>query len=198
MLALNSLDGIAFDVPSGAPVRAPDAESLLPEEHLSQLDLAWVCAGRMAPKTFDPLRGRGVHPIYPYLEPDLLGVSSSLSWSVKSAGGEAKSLLKTILARQLPASLVYRKKSGFTPPYRATLASGPLQEFLHDVVLTPANPVLEWCDVPTIRDLVKRAGSGAHLSAGAIDFLWTLAFTSGWVRQLPPPQALPVENRSVA
>jgi asparagine synthetase B (glutamine-hydrolysing) len=123
-----------------------------------------------------------------------------LAWSVKSAGGEAKSVLKTILARQLPASLVYRKKSGFTPPYRATLASGPLQEFLHDVVLRPANPVLELCDVPTIRDLVKRAGSGggAPLSAGAIDFLWTLAFTSGWLRQLPPPLALPLENRSVA
>jgi len=201
VLALNSLDGIAYDVPTGgsASLPASDGESLLPEEHLSQLDLAWVCAGRMAPKTFDPLRGRGVHPIYPYLEPSLLAVSSSLSWSVKSAGGEAKSVLKTILARQLPASLVYRKKSGFTPSYRTTLASGPLQEFLHDVVLTPANPVLEWCDVPTIRDLVKRAhGKGAPLSAGAIDFLWTLAFTSGWLRQLPPPPAVPVENRSVA
>jgi len=150
----------------------------------------------MAPKTFDPLRARGVQPIYPYLEPDLLRVSSSVSWSVKSAGGEEKALLKTLLTRQLPASLVYRRKSGFTPPYRTTLATPHLQAFLHDVVLTPDNPLLESCDVPTVRDLVTRAGSAAPLSAGAVDFLWTLAFTSGWLRQLPP--AIPIEKRSVA
>jgi asparagine synthetase B (glutamine-hydrolysing) len=196
VLAQHALDGIAFDVPGGAAVREPDAQTLSPEERLSQLDLAWVCAGRMAPKTFDPLRARGVHPIYPYLEPDLLQASSSVAWSVKSAGGEEKALLKTLLARQLPASLVYRRKSGFTPPYRTTLASPPLQAFLHDVVLTPANPILEWCDVPTVRDLVTRAGRGAQLSAGAVDFLWTLAFTSGWLRQLPP--AVAIEQRSVA
>jgi asparagine synthase (glutamine-hydrolysing) len=163
---------------------------------LSLLDLAWVCAGRMAPKSFDPLRVRGIQPIYPYLEPDMVRTSSSVAWSVKSAGGEEKSLLKALTARQLPGELVYRRKSGFTPPYRATLASAPLQEFLHDVVLQPHNPLLEWCDLPTIRGLVTRAGSGAHLSAGAIDFLWTLVFTTGWLRQLPVAQ--PLERRSVA
>jgi asparagine synthase (glutamine-hydrolysing) len=195
VLAQHSLDGIAFNVPSGAAVAEP-AETVSAEERLSLLDLAWVCAGRMAPKTFDPLRARGVHPIYPYLEPDMVQASSSVAWSVKSAGGEEKSLLKTMLARQLPMPLVYRRKSGFTPPYRTTLASAPLQAFLHDVVLTPHNPMLDWCDVGTVRALITRAGSGAHLSAGAVDFLWTLAFTSGWLRQLPP--ALPLEQRSVA
>jgi asparagine synthase (glutamine-hydrolysing) len=196
VLAQNSLDGIAFSVPRGVVVRGPDPQSMTPEERLSQLDLAWVCAGRMAPKTFDPLRAAGVDPIYPYLEPDLLRVSSSVSWSVKSAGGEEKALLKTLLARQLPAALIYRRKSGFTPPYRTTLATPQLQAFLHDVVLAPHNPLLEWCDVPTVTDLVTLAGGGADLSAGAVDFLWTLAFTSGWLRQLP--RALRLEHRSVA
>jgi asparagine synthase (glutamine-hydrolysing) len=150
----------------------------------------------MAPKTFDPLRARGVRPIYPYLEPDLVQVSSSVAWSVKSAGGEEKALLKTMLARQLPAALVYRRKSGFTPPYRTTLASAPLQALLHDVVLASDNPLLEWCDLPTVRDLVTRAGNGADLSAGAVDFLWTFAFTSAWLHQLPT--ALPIDQRSVA
>ena len=197
VMAQHSLDGIAFDLPAGISGDVPEpSEIASPEERLSLLDLAWVCAGRMAPKSFDPLRVRGVQPIYPYLEPDMVRASSSVAWSVKSAGGEEKSLLKALTARQLPGELVYRRKSGFTPPYRATLASAPLQEFLHDVVLQPHNPLLEWCDLPTIRGLVTRAGSGAHLSAGAIDFLWTLVFTTGWLRQLPVAQ--PLERRSVA
>lgn len=195
ILAQNSLDGIAFDVP-GAAVREPDPQTITPEERLSQLDLAWVCAGRMAPKTFDPLRARGIRPIYPYLEPDMVQISSSVSWTVKSAGGEEKALLKTLLARQLPAALVYRRKSGFTPPYRTTLATAPMQAFFHDVVLAPENPLLEWCQVATVRDLVTRVGGGADLSAGVVDFLWTLAFTSGWLRQLP--SALSAQQRSVA
>ena len=198
VLAQNSLDGIAFDLPPGARADVPEPQEtqLTGEEQLSLLDLAWVCAGRMAPKTFDPLRGRGVRPIYPYLEPDLIRVSNSVAWSVKCANGEEKSLLKTLLARELPKALVYRKKSGFTPPYRTTLAAPPVQAFLHDVVLTRNNPMLELCDVGTVRDLVTRAGRGADLSAGAVDFLWTLTFTSGWLHQLPP--AVRIEHRSVA
>jgi asparagine synthase (glutamine-hydrolysing) len=197
VLAQHSLDGIAYRVPSGerALVQEP-AELVSPEERLSLLDLAWVCAGRMAPKTFDPLRQHGVRPIYPYLEPDLIQASTSVSWDVKCAGGEDKALLKVLLARSVPKALVYRRKSGFTPPYRTTLASAPLQAFLNDVVLAPDNPMLEFCHVPTIRALVTRVGSGAELSAGGVDFLWTLAFTSGWLRQLP--RARSAEHRSVA
>ena len=195
VLAQNSLDDIAFRLPKGSQVEEP-AELVSPEERLSLLDLAWVCAGRMAPKTLDPLRLRGVQPIYPYLEPALVQVSTSLSWDVKCAGGEEKGLLKSLLVRSLPKALVYRRKSGFTPPYRTTLASAPLQAFMHDIVLAPHNPVLEFCDMPTVRGLVERAGSGTHLSAGAVDFLWCLTFTSGWLQQLPAASA--AQQRSVA
>ena len=197
VMAHSALDGIAFDVPAdfraGLSERLGQeidafGESASAEERLSLLDLAWVCAGRMAPKTFDPLRSRGVRTIYPYLEPELVQASTSVTWGVKSARGQAKALLKTVLARDLPASLVYRAKSGFTPPYRTTLGSAPLQAFLHDVVLAADNPLLEWCDPRVIRDLVTRAGGRAELSVGAVDFLWALTFASGWVRQLPSRQ----------
>jgi len=197
VMAHSALDGIAFDVPAefraGLSERLGheiDAfgESASAEERLSLLDLAWVCAGRMAPKTFDPLRSRGVCTIYPYLEPELVQASTSVTWDVKSARGQEKALLKTVLARDLPASLVYRAKSGFTPPYRTTLGSAPLQAFLHDVVLAADNPLLEWCDAGVIRELVTRAASRSELSVGAVDFLWALTFASGWVRQLPSRQ----------
>jgi hypothetical protein len=67
---------------------------------------------------------------------------------------------------------------------------------MHDIVLAPHNPVLEFCDMATVRGLVERAGSGAHLSAGAVDFLWCLTFTSGWLHQLPAASA--AQQRSVA
>ena len=189
IIAQNALDGIAFRVPENWPQdMATLGELASPEERLSLLDLSWVCAGRMAPKSFDPLRSRGVRALYPYLEPDLVQASSSVAWGVKSARGEAKALLKTMLARDLPASLVYRSKSGFTPPYRTTLASEPVQALMQDVVLAADNPLLEWCDRPVVQDLVARARLGT-LSAGAVDFLWALTFASGWLHQLPGSRA---------
>jgi len=63
-------------------------------------------------------------------------------------------------------------------------------------VLAPHNPMLEFCDVETVRTLVEQAGRRADMSEGAVDFLWCLTFTSGWLHQLPAVTA--AQQRSVA
>lgn len=193
-VASNALDGIAYDIPVTVSRDLEFAVATLlesvgaaksPEERLSLLDLVWVCAGRMAPKSFDPLRANGVTVIYPFLEPSMICVSSSLAWSEKCAAGEEKALLKKLLAQRLPSDWVYRPKSGFTPPYRELFASAPLQTYLHDIVLSQQNRLLDFCRVPRIRQMVMLARRGRRLSPGVHDFLWALTFASGWLHQLP-------------
>ncbi len=203
MVAENALEGIAYNIPydiradieqairANFEVMSTDVE---PEEQLSFLDLVWVCAGRMAPKSFDPLRRHGVQAIYPYLELPILRVSSSLTWSEKCASGEAKSLLKALLARDVPNEWVYRPKKGFEPPHQEMVASPAMQEFLQDAVLCQQNPLIDYCQLDKVLSMIERARQGQWVCPGAYDFIWTLAFTSAWLSQLPKEGILEVNR----
>jgi asparagine synthetase B (glutamine-hydrolysing) len=197
VLAQNALHGIAYDAPRDAlgelsliGTRYLDdfGRNLPPQDRLTLFDLLWVCAGRMAPKTFDPLRTRGIRPIYPFLEPSVLALSSRLSWDVKCPLGVPKGLLKRALSRHVPAGWVYRRKIGFTRRSlaRAVFQSAPVQEFLHDVVLSPHNPLRVFFRRDVVQQMIKRARHDS-LSVGAYTFLWTVAFASSWLRVKSDP-----------
>jgi len=192
VVAQNALHGIAYAVPddvqrelegairTGVEVMSAGTETLT---QLSFLDLVWACAGRMAPKSFDPLRAHGIRPLYPFLQPSMVSVSASLPWALKCTAGQDKALLKRLLGQDLPPEWVYRPKTGFTRPSRGIFALAPVQEFLQDVVLSSRNPLLDYCRRDTVRQLAERSRHHA-LGDGACAFLWVLMFTSGWIRQL--------------
>jgi asparagine synthase (glutamine-hydrolysing) len=199
VVAQNALDELAYPVPVGAPatlaagIREVIEAVANPSDaraRLSLVDLTWVCAGRMAPKSLDPLRSRGVRALYPFLEPGMLQLSASLSWREKCPHGQAKAILKRLLAADVPNDWVYRPKSGFTPPYRAMFASTPMQELLHDLVWGH-EPLLAFCDGDTVRDLIHRTRHSPTLSSGVYEFLWALAFTAAWLTQLPSRAPVP-------
>jgi asparagine synthetase B (glutamine-hydrolysing) len=193
VIAQHALDGIALH--STPDMRRDVAETvrtsiealtvgLEPPERLSLVDLVLVCAGRMAPKSFDPLRRYGLMPRYPYLEPPMLAVSGSLPWADKCAGRERKAPLKALLARDVPSDWVYRAKHGFTPPEREILSSPAAQERLHTTVLAPGGPLAGLCRADAVRHLATLVrqvpvGSGVH------DLLWVLLFTATWLEQVP-------------
>lgn len=194
VVAQNALEGIAYSTPDY--IRADLDRAIIttlevlsagaePKERVSLLDLVWVCAGIMAAKSFDPLRTRGIRPFYPYLEFPIVSLSTSLSWDEKCEAGEAKAPLKKLLARSVPAQWVYRPKRGFTPPYKQIFGSKPVQDFLHDVVLSPRNPLLAFCQVDNVKKMIERARNDQSLSFGTYDFMWALTFSSGWLDQLP-------------
>jgi len=194
VVAENALAGIAYTIPDDirwglhAAIR-DNFEAMIasvePRERLSFLDLVWVCAGRMAPKSFDPLRKYGIESMYPFLQTSMIRTSSSIRWADKCPGGETKGLLKALLGHTVPRNWVYRRKSGFAPPHRELLGSNVLQEFLREVVLSRENPLLDFCHVDTVKQIIERARKYKKLSPGACDFLWTLTFASGWLAQLP-------------
>ena len=195
VVAENALAGIAYVIP--AEIRAELHEAVTssfdilsagvdPKESLSHLDLGWVCAGRMAPKSFEPLRRHGIQTIYPFLQLPMLRVGSSIPWSVKCPAGESKGILKKLLARQVPREWVYRRKSGFAPPHRELLGSTPLQEFVRGTVLSRTNPLMDFFQRDKVTQIIERAHKQEKLCPGAYEFLWTLSFASGWFSQLPP------------
>ena len=189
VIAQNALEGVAYATPRCLreelaqwvtdPARRLSAQP--GEPALSMVDLTMVCAGAMAQKSFDPLRKRGFTPVYPYLVPEMVYGASALPAHVKCEGGISKSPLKSLIPRDVPPEWIYRAKSGFTPPYRAMFASGPLQEYLRGVALDLDNPLLDFCEVGVVRNMVERASRAEPLSPGVNDFLWTLAFASGWL-----------------
>ena len=193
MVSQNALEGVAYTTPERVQRQLREAiqtrmevmsEGMEPLARLSILDLVWVCAGRMAPKSFDPLRGRGIRAFYPFLQPSMVSGSAALPWDVKCANGEKKALLKQLLVRDIPPEWVYRPKSGFTRPAHAVFALDGVQDYLNDVVLSPRNPLLDYCHAATVRRLVARART-RPLGAGAYNFLWALTFASGWLQQSP-------------
>ena len=192
-VAQNALERIAYTIPddvevaleqaveTGVEVLSVGAE--VPTRH-SLLELMWVTPGQPVQKAFDPLRARGIRPFYPFLQPAIVSFSSVLSREEKYAHGQDKALLKRLLARDLPPEWVYRPKVGFTRPPRATFAQASVQEFLHEVVLSPRNVLLDYCKPEMVRQLVERSRQHA-LGDGVYSFLCVLMFTAGWLHQLP-------------
>jgi asparagine synthase (glutamine-hydrolysing) len=194
VVADNALDGIAYTVPPEIREELAQAvkhpirlwgEALSANEQLCLLDLIHVCAARFASKSFDPLRQLGSRPLYPFLEPPLLDVSFRLPWEEKMCNGEAKPLLKRLVARGVPPALVYRPKSGFAPPMRAILAQPSVAEFCRDVVLVSTNPLLGFLDSDIVRQMIDASRRSQPLDARVYNFLWVVAFTSAWLNQQP-------------
>src|SRR5262249_2133506 len=92
VLARNALDGIAYSEPAFVRDELDDAierfiyassAGFEPRERLSLLDLMTVCAERFATKSYDPLRRLGTSAIYPFLEPGMVRLGTSLTWEQK-------------------------------------------------------------------------------------------------------------------
>jgi asparagine synthetase B (glutamine-hydrolysing) len=193
VLSANALDGVAYCIPPdvreelggvlGDPLRHWGKHLSL-GERLALLDLIYVCAGRFAAKSFDPLRRAGMDPVYPFLEPALLRVSFRLPWEEKTRGDEGKVLLKRLLAREIPRELVYRRKSAFDAPLSSVLARPDVQAYFHDVVLSDWNPVLDFLEVGVVRHLIELCRESKPLELSARRFLWTILFLSVWLTQV--------------
>jgi asparagine synthase (glutamine-hydrolysing) len=142
-----------------------------------------VCAGQFAAKSHDPLRSRGLLPLYPFLNPSMLQLSFSLPWDVKCTKREEKALLKKLLARTIPPELVYREKSGFNAPVERIMRTHVIQEYLHDIVLSDNNPVQHFLITESVEAMIDHICKEKYVIKGVHNFLWCLVFVSAWLKQ---------------
>ncbi|MFC1452892.1 asparagine synthase-related protein [Verrucomicrobiota bacterium] len=193
VMAKNALDGIAYAFPGEVRAEVLGAvaenvegmfEGLDPREQMSMVDVVHVCAGQFAVKTHEPLKARGLRAVYPFLEPPMLRCSAELEWDLKARGGEPKWILKQIVAAGVPAEWVFRPKSGFSAPVSEIFADAGMSEFVADFVLSSRNPVSGCLDLRRTARMFADARAGKALSIGVRNFLWSVVFTSAWLRQI--------------
>lgn len=166
---------------------APLAADLELPDQMNMMDIVHICANLFAAKTWDPYRRRGIHAYYPFLEPVLLREGFEMSREDRLLDGEPKGVLKRLLCEHVPPDMVYRPKSGFTPPIEQILSADPFISYLGDAVLSDVNPLLPFIHRPTLRRIFDYLRAGTQLSLDVYVFLWTLIFTTAWLGGLGGP-----------
>ncbi len=112
----------------------------------------------------------------PLLDHRLLALSWRMPESWLASGGVGKLVLRKMLGRQLPTSLVSRPKHGFDVPVSAWLR-GPLREWASDLLASRVSSDDDHLDVSAVRSLLDD-----HVSRRA-DYgyaLWALLMYLSW------------------
>ncbi len=188
----NPLCGIAYDAPD--PVRRSVHETVrelvqdlfsLPGDEIQSrgLHLLHVVCGMIAQKELPPFLGSTLDIAFPFLNPRIvrIGFQQAIHWPQQR---ESKAVLKRLLVRQVPPEMVYRPKSGFTPPITEELRSAPLAAALREHVLGAENPLRGYLNMKVVGKMVRHAAQGRPLPHTTYNFLWTVLFTALWTRQM--------------
>jgi asparagine synthase (glutamine-hydrolysing) len=156
------LSGLASALPDlVSRMQAQDMFSFLPDDILTKVDR---CAMAVSLESRVPLLDHRVVEFVWSLRPEV------------RRGSEPKSLLKSVLARYMPLSLVDRPKRGFSVPLGQWL-SGPLRNWAEDL-LSPAKLKNEGLlDIGGVRNLWHRHLSKREQNATA---LWNILMLRAW------------------
>lgn len=157
---------LACDIPDAAErMQILDFMTYLPDDILTKVDRATMAVG---------LEGR-----VPLLDHRVVEFSWRLPPAMKVRGGQAKWLLKRVLARYVPESLTSRPKMGFGIPLAAWLR-GPLRDWAEDLLSPQA-----LADDGIFRIDPIRAIWQGHLQAtrSAEYQLWPILMFQAWRRR---------------
>ncbi|KQQ74775.1 asparagine synthase [Xanthomonas sp. Leaf131] len=105
-------------------------------ERILFLDIAMELGEGLMTKIDRACMAYGLTPASPFLDAGVFELAWQFPLALKSAGGEQKYILKRLLERYLPPSLIYRPKRGFGAPVGRWL-QGPLRGWAEDL-LQPA------------------------------------------------------------
>lgn len=122
-------------------------------DRLQLLDLSLDLPFGVLTKLERAAAARGLQVDCPFLDLQVARLGWSLPRAFKQRDGQQKYVLKQLLARHLPAELVWRPKRGFGPPIANWLA-GPLRDW-----------------AAALLDPVRLRDQGVF-DAGQIDYLW--------------------------
>jgi asparagine synthase (glutamine-hydrolysing) len=148
----------------------------------SLFDLVHVGIGRFGAKVYDPLRLHGFRPFFPFLAHHVVKAGYHVMTDTHELQ-ENKRVLKSLLLRDVPYEMVYRPKSGFTPPIGAIFNDHSVKAWITDIVLSPNNPIREFVCPQAMEQLFERIWSGRSVFKEHFNFLWAYVFASLWIDQ---------------
>ena len=145
-----------------------DAQGYLPDDILVKVDRAAMAVG-LETRT-------------PFLDHRVAEFALHLPIDQKIRGGVGKWLLRQVLHRHVPASLIDRPKMGFGVPIDAWLR-GALREWAEDL-LDPGRMAVEgYLNVAPIREAWREHQSGRRNHQ---HFLWNILMFEAWMREMRP------------
>jgi asparagine synthase (glutamine-hydrolysing) len=137
--------------------------TILPDDYLAKVDGATM--------------GVSVEARSPFLDVDLMELAMRIPAAARFRGGKAKSLLRRLALRYVPAQCVRRRKQGFAAPIGKWLRED-WNDLVEDFVLGPQVEQRGWFQRNTLERVVQEHRRGvdhAHL-------LWALLVLELWIR----------------
>ncbi|NLT66231.1 MAG: hypothetical protein GXX84_06460 [Acidobacteria bacterium] len=146
--------------------------------------LLYVNSGRWAAKALSVGENLGIRVLYPYIWRDVLEEQGRLPWSMKVNGGIVKWPLKKLLENFMPPDFIYRKKSGFVPPFAAWLTNPEFNEKVRGIIASGNAYVTQILPLPVLDELLSDALSGRRLRFPVLNMLWGAIFAESWIRSV--------------
>lgn len=145
--------------------------------------LLHVNSRRWAAKAYSVGESLGIRIIYPYIWRDILIEQGNIPWQAKVNKGIVKWPLKRLLEEYMPKEFIYRKKSGFVPPFVRWLTSSNFNHIARGILLAP-NGIMGQIVSPKVFDeLLTDALKGKNLRHAVLNFLWGALFTEMWIKK---------------
>jgi hypothetical protein len=93
-------------------------------------------------------------------------------------------VLNNLLLKSLPPEWIYLPGGSFLAPFQEIYEHPAMRQLANDVVLSPQNPLLSFCNTGVIKEMLARMMGGQPVCIRARKFLWTFVFASGWLYQI--------------
>jgi len=145
--------------------------------------LLHVNSRRWAAKALSVGESLGLRVVYPYLWHEILVEQGQLPWSAKIHDGVVKWPLKKLLEEFMPKSFIYRKKSGFVPPFARWLTDRDFNHKVRDILMGAKGYTSEIVPTKTFDELLSDAMKGKRLRHSILNFLWAAVFTEVWLQK---------------
>ncbi len=145
--------------------------------------LIYINSARWASKALSVGESLGLRVVYPYIWRDVLLEQGKLPWNVKVRAGVVKWPLKRLLEEFMPVDFIYRKKSGFVPPFAHWLTDGDFNDKVRGILLSPGACVTEIVPARVLAELLDDARAGRRLRFPILNFLWGAIFSESWIRE---------------
>lgn len=156
-------------------------DSLSYEAKVTVRQLLHINSRQWTAKAFSVGESLGIRTIYPYIWRDILILQGSIPWDVKINKDTVKWPLKRLLEEFMPADFVYRKKSGFVPPFVQWLTARDFNHAVRETLLSPNGIVNRLVPSNIISELLADALQGQRLRYPVLNFLWAALFTELWI-----------------